>query len=452
MNAEFIAMLEYLEREKGIKREVLLEAVAEALLTASKKAVGPTRELHIDIDPKTGAIRALAHLIVVEDSTENPQEEISLAKARRTQPTAQLGDEIEVEVTPQNLGRIAAQVAKQAIAQRLRKAEKELIFDEFKDRAGDIVTGTVRRFDRSDVIVDLGRFEAIMPNRERVQTEEYNIGDRVRAYVVAVENGVRGPEIILSRSHPNFVRRLFEVEVSEIADRTVELKSVAREAGYRTKIAVYSADEKVDPVGACVGMRGARVKNIVRELNNEKVDILRWSPDPREMLIEALKPVKPRHIEVDEAAHKIQVVLEEEDLSQAIGRRGQNARLTSRLLGWDISITKPASKEEVYQMQKNDAVVKLQSSFNLDADVCQRILEAGFSDPQILSLSEPEDIASKAMVDLELAKSIHDKALALTSSDGPSLGGSGSVAAPSETEDSSTEASASVESPTNATA
>ena len=221
--------------------------------------------------------------------------------AQKIKADAQLGEEIEVQVTPKDFGRIAAQTAKQAMMQRIRQAEKEMIYDEFKDRAGEIVSGTVRRFERSDVIVDLGKFEAVMPNRERVQTEDYNIGDRIRAYVVAVENGARGPEIILSRSHPNFVRRLFETEVSEIADRTVEIRGIAREAGYRTKIAVCSANEKVDPVGACVGMRGARVKNIVRELNNEKVDIIRWSADVKEFVLEALKPAKIKSVTLDEA-------------------------------------------------------------------------------------------------------------------------------------------------------
>src|SRR6187455_1724352 len=252
MNAEFIAMLDYLERERGIKREILLEAVSNALLSASKKSVGASRDLRIDINPKTGEIRALAKLMVAE-TVGNPQDEISLSKARAIKADAKVGDEIEVEVTPKNFGRIAAQTAKQAMMQRIRQAEKEMIYDEFKDRAGEIVSGTVRRFERSDVVVDLGKFEATMPSRERVQTEDYNIGDRIRAYVVAVENGARGPEIIISRSHPNFVRRLFETEVSEIADRTVEIRGIAREAGYRTKIAVSSDNPKVDPVGACVG-------------------------------------------------------------------------------------------------------------------------------------------------------------------------------------------------------
>ena len=246
MNAEFIAMLDYLERERGIKREILIEAVSNALLSASKKSVGASRDLHIDIDPKTGEIRALANLLVAEKVT-NPQDEISLDKARKIKADAQVGEAIEVEVTPKNFGRIAAQTAKQAMMQRIRQVEKEMIYEEFKDRAGEIVSGTVRRFDRSDVILDLGKFEAIMPQRERVVVEDYNVGDRMRAYVVAVENGARGPEIIISRSHPNFVRRLFELEVSEIADGTVEIRGIAREAGYRTKIAVFSDNPKGRP-------------------------------------------------------------------------------------------------------------------------------------------------------------------------------------------------------------
>src|ERR1700726_922478 len=342
MNAEFIAMLDYLERERGIKREILIEAVSNALLSVSKKSVGAARDLHIDINPKTGDIRALANLVVV-DHVGNPQDEIDLTKARRIKPDAKVGDIVEMEVTPKNFGRIAAQTAKQAMMQRIRQVEKEMIYEEFKDRAGEIVGGTVRRFDRSDVILDLGKFEAVMPQRERVAGEDYNVGDRLRSYVVAVENGPRGPEIIVSRSHPNFVRRLFELEVSEIADGTVEIRGIAREAGYRTKIAVSSANEKVDPVGACVGMRGSRVKNIVRELNNEKVDIIRWSSDPKEFVLEALKPAKVKNISLDASRHAINITVEEDQLSLAIGRRGQNARLTARLTGWEINIDRDPS-------------------------------------------------------------------------------------------------------------
>jgi N utilization substance protein A len=287
MNGELIAVLEYLQREKGIDKETLLQAVESALLQASKKSVGPARELRIEIDRKTGAIRAMAKLLVVENVA-NKNDEISLADARRRNPNAQLGEEVEVEVTPQNFGRIAAQTAKQAMLQRIRQVEKNMVFEEFKGRAGDILSGTVRRFERSDVIVDLGKIEGVMPSRERVPTEEYQPGDRIRAFILSVDNTIQGPEILLSRSHPDFVRKLFELEVSEIADKTVEIKGIAREAGYRTKIAVISHDEKVDPVGACVGMRGMRVKNIVRELSGEKIDIIRWDPNVRQFVTNAL--------------------------------------------------------------------------------------------------------------------------------------------------------------------
>ena len=347
MNSDILAGLDFFEREKGIKRDVLLEAINTAVLTAARKAVGPAKDLRVEIDPKTGEIKAFAKLTVVE-KVENKHDEITFKTAKMFKSDIQLGEEIEVPVTPKDFGRIAAQTAKQAMMQRIRQAEKEMIYDEFKDRAGEIVSGTVRRFDRSDVIVDLGKFEALMPNRERVQTEDYNIGDRLRAYVVAVENGARGPEIIISRSHPNFVRRLFEMEVSEINDRTVEIKGIAREAGYRTKIAVFSANDKVDPVGACVGMRGARVKNIVRELNNEKVDIIRWSADMKELVLEALKPAKVKSVTLDEAKKSILIKVDEDQLSLAIGKRGQNARLTARLTGWDINIEQDKSAQEIF--------------------------------------------------------------------------------------------------------
>jgi N utilization substance protein A len=409
MNSEFIAMLEYLEREKGIKREVLIEAVTNALLSASKKAVGPANDVRIDIDPKSGDIRAFARLKVV-DWVRNEYDEIALEKAQKVKPDAQIGEVVEVEVTPRNFGRIAAQTAKQAMMQRIRQAEKEMIYDEFKDRAGEIVSGTVRRFERSDVIVDLGKFEATMPSRERVQTEDYNVGDRIRAYVLAVENGPRGPEIILSRSHPNFVRRLFEVEVSEIADRTVEIRGIAREAGYRTKIAVHSADEKVDPVGACVGMRGSRVKNIVRELNNEKVDIIRWSADPRELALEALKPAKVKNVTLDPEKKAITILVEEDQLSLAIGKRGQNARLSSKLLGWDVNIKKDESAAEKFEQSVEKAASDLQAILQIDHETALALVNGGMSSMEMLVDVEPQNIADATGVDLEKAAQILEKA------------------------------------------
>jgi N utilization substance protein A len=391
MNSEFIAMLDYLEREKGIKRETLIEAISSALVAASKKAFSCSREVRIDINPKSGQIRAFAKPVVVE-TVVNPQEEISVAKARLVNKEANVGDEVEIEVTPRDFGRIAAQTARQAIAQRIRQIEKEMIYEEFKDRAGEIVSGTVRRFDRSDVILDLGKFEGVMPSRERVSTEEYNVGDRIRAYVVAVENGQRGPEIILSRSHPNFIRRLFEIEVSEIADRTVELRSIAREAGFRTKVAVHSASDKVDPVGACVGMRGARVKNIVRELGNEKVDIIRWYEDPKEFAREALKPAKIRSIEVDEATHTLRIAVDKEDLALAIGKRGQNARLTSRLTGWEIDIREDRSAAEAFEQQLGGAVQQLAQALGITEEHAKALAAGGMNSVDVVVTAEPSDI------------------------------------------------------------
>jgi N utilization substance protein A len=406
MNAEFIAMLDYLERERGIKREILIEAVSNALLSASKKSVTASRDLRIDINPKTGEIRALANLVVV-DKIENPQDEILLSQARKTKPDANVGDAIEVEVTPKNFGRIAAQTAKQAMMQRIRQVEKEMIYEEFKDRAGEIVSGTVRRFDRSDVILDLGKFEAIMPQRERVVVEDYNVGDRLRAYVVAVENGIRGPEIIVSRSHPNFVRRLFELEVSEISDGTVEIRGIAREAGYRTKIAVFSDNAKVDPVGACVGMRGSRVKNIVRELNNEKVDIIRWSSDPKEFVLEALKPAKVKNLVFDIERKSAQISVDEDQLSLAIGKKGQNARLTSRLTGWEINIDKDAATTTAVEQKVTQAAHTLAASLPITKEQAVMLVKAGFTNLEGLQDADVSDFVDILAVEETKAQEIH---------------------------------------------
>ncbi|RFC44593.1 MAG: N utilization substance protein A [Verrucomicrobia bacterium] len=407
MNSEILAGLDFFERDKGIKREVLLEAMNNALLTAARKAVGPARDLRVEFDSKASTFKTIAKLIVVERVT-NKHDEISLTEALKVKADAHVGDEIDVQVTPKDFGRIAAQTARQAMMQRIRQAEKEMIYDEFKDRAGEIINGTVRRFERSDVIVDLGKFEGVMPNRERVATEEYAVGDRVRAYVVAVENGMRGPEIILSRSHPNFVRRLFETEVAEIADGTVVIKGIAREAGHRTKIAVWSPNEKVDPVGACVGMRGARVKNIVRELNNEKVDIIRWSSDIKELVIEALKPAKIKSLSLDETKKNVNIKVEDDQLSLAIGKRGQNARLTSRLTGWDISITKDESVREAFEQNVEKGIAGLMKALSVSEDVARKLTEAGMVSAD--ALGDPQDISDVVGCDLTTAEQIYASA------------------------------------------
>ncbi len=270
MNSELAAILNYMEKERGIDRETLIEAIEFSLRQASRKLPECDTDLDITIDRDTYQINARANVEVVKTAT-SKYRHISLAKAMKINPDAEIGDFMDVIIEAKELGRIAAQTAKQAIMQKIKQAERENIFDEYKDRIGDIVSGTVRQFNRSDIVIDLGRGEAILPATERVQTEEYQIGDRIRAYLLSVENNPSGQGIVLSRSHPDFVKALFQLEVSEINDGIVEIKGIAREAGYRTKIAVISADEKVDPVGACVGMRGIRVKNIVRELSGEKI-------------------------------------------------------------------------------------------------------------------------------------------------------------------------------------
>jgi N utilization substance protein A len=415
MSNELLTMLEYLERERGIERDTLLQAMQEAIIKAAGKGFGGyTRELRVEISPKTGRIRGVANVLVVE-KVENPQEEMLLARAKVIKPDVQPGDTLEVEVEPAAFGRIAAGVARNAIMSSIRRVEKERIYEEFKDRAGDIVSGTVRRFVKSDVIIDLGKFEAVMPSRERVVTEDYSVGDRLRAYVVAVENGKEGPQIVLSRSHPNFVRKLFQLEVSEIADGTVQLKGIAREAGIRTKVAVASVDSKVDPVGACVGMRGARVKNIVRELNNEKVDIIKWSDDPKEFVVEALKPAKIKAIDIDEAGKRVRVTVDEDQLSIAIGKKGQNARLTAKLTGWEVDIEKDATKEQAFENQVTGVVEQFKTLLGLDQDAAAKLVAEGILGPAELVAGgvEAGDLVNMLGVDEATAAGILEKAHAL---------------------------------------
>ena len=392
MNADLIAGLEFWEKEKGIGRDRLLAAIQESLLAAAKKAVGPARELRVSIDPKTGDIQAWAKLIVV-DRVLFKHDQISVFDARRIKPDVQPGEELEKEVTPAGFGRIAAQFAKQALLQQVRRAEKELVFTEFKDREGDIVSGTVRRFERSDVVLDLGKFEAIMPNRERVPTEEYQTGERIRAYVKAVEQTPRGPEIVLSRATIDFVIKLFKLEVAELADGTIEIKAMAREPGFRTKLAVFSRDPKVDPVGACVGMRGQRVKNIVRELNNEKVDIFPWSADIRQLVTNALNPAKLRTVKVDEPRKHITVTCGMDQLSLAIGKRGHNTRLTERLTGWKISVEGEEDVVPGFANKVAHAEAELATVPGITPEHARILVQSGFHTVEELAGVDPADIA-----------------------------------------------------------
>ena len=404
MNADFLAVLEFWEREKGISRDVLVAAVNEALLAAAKKAIGPARELRCAIDQKNGDIKAFAKLMVSEKVL-SKHDQISVFDARRIKPDAQIGEEVEVEVTPAGFGRIASQYAKQSLMQHIRRAEKNLIFTEFKDRVGDIVSGTVRRFERSDVTIDLGKYEALLPNRERVPTEEYQVGERIRCYVKAVEQGPHGPEIILSRSDPRFVIKLFQLEVSEINDGTIEVKGIAREPGFRTKLAVWTRDEKVDPVGACVGLRGQRVKNIVRELNNEKVDIIRWDPNVRNFITNALAPAKLKAFEIDQAHKRAKIIVSEDQLSLAIGKRGQNARLTSKLTGWQVDIEAEVVVTKGFEEKVAEAVESLATIAGISREQADVLVHHG--------LTRLEDLLQADVTDLEAIPQIGDQATAI---------------------------------------
>lgn len=422
MNADLVAVLEFWEREKGIKRDVLVGAVQEALLSAAKKAVGPAREMRCVIDPKTGDIKAFAKLVVSEKVL-SKHDQISLPDAKRIKPDAVLGEELEVEVTPADFGRIASQYAKQALMQQIRRAEKELIFVEFKDRVGDIVSGTVRRFERSDVTLDLGKYEALLPNRERVPTEEYQIGERIRCYVKAVEQGPHGPEIILSRADPNFVIKLFQLEVSEISDGTIEIKAIAREPGFRTKVAVWTRDEKVDPVGACVGLRGQRVKNIVRELNNEKVDIIRWDANIKQFISNALNPAKIKSFDIDEAKKRVKVTVSEDNLSLAIGKRGQNARLTSKLTGWQVDIEAERVATVGFEEQMAQAVQSLAAIEGISQEQANVLFRNGLTSLEAVLEAKVSDLAEIPEIGPEQAEAIYAAAKAEASRRSIKLGG-----------------------------
>jgi N utilization substance protein A len=377
-----------MEKEKGIPRADMIATITNALKTAAQKGVNSGQELKIEINPKNGQLKAWA-VVKVVDSISNPKTEIHVEKAQAVKPGAQIGELLEKEIDPSTLGRIAAQTARQAVMQRLRQFEKDRIYDDFKDQVGNIVTGTVRRRERNDLFVDLGKAEAVMPAKEQVPGEEYQPGERIRCLLMEIQNTPRGPEIILSRASPKFVRRLFELEVTEVADGTVKIEAFAREPGYRTKIAVTSNDPKVDPVGACVGARGARVKTIVRELGGEKIDIIKYFADPREMIIEALKPALPREITLDDKTHRILLKVATDDLAVAIGRKGQNARLTSRLIGWRLDIEE---FKAVGADPEGDAKRKLVAKLGIPDDTALRLVKAGFVSLELFEGVEASDL------------------------------------------------------------
>jgi N utilization substance protein A len=415
MNKDLIAVFEYLEREKGIKREVVIGAIEESLRAAARKSITGASNVTVTINSKTGNIDVFSEKEIVEE-VEVPAQEILLENARQIDPDAQLGQFIDVLVTPKDFGRIAAQKARQVITQKLRGAERDVIYEEYRHRIHELVSGTIKRFVRgANLIVDLGKVEAILPMKYYPKTEKYHIGEKVLALLCEVndtENG--GAEVVLSRSHPEFVKQLMVQEVPEINDGTVIIDRIVREAGYRTKLTVRSTDSKVDPVGACVGMRGNRVKNVVRELHNEKIDIIPFSSDPIELLQNALSPLEIRKININEDEKIISIVVEDDDFAAVIGKKGMNARLNSQLIGYELEVQKMTDYNRAMSLQRNELAEMEDPTLDepltgiegVKTLIFEHLVAEGFGTPRSLLTSTPEKLAQVPGISLEMAERI----------------------------------------------
>jgi N utilization substance protein A len=406
---ELLQIADAVAREKVIDKSIVLQAMEEAITRAAKARYGAENEIRAEIDPKSGEIR-LNRLLLVSEKVENEATEISLAEANRRNPAATVGDFIAEPLPPIDFGRIAAQNAKQVIVQKVRDAERERMYDEFKDRIGQIVNGTVKRVEYGNVIVDLGRGEAIVRRDEALPRETFRPGDRVRAYVFDVRREQRGPQIFLSRTHPEFMSKLFGQEVPEIYDGVVEVVSVSRDPGSRAKIAVRSKDGSIDPVGACVGMRGSRVQAVVNELQGEKIDIIQWSPDVATFVVNALAPAEVAKVVLDEEAERIEVVVPDDQLSLAIGRRGQNVRLASQLTGWDIDIMTEAEESERRQKEFVARTARFIEALDVDETLAQLLASEGFDTVEEIAYVELNDIASIDGLDEQTGEELQNRA------------------------------------------
>ena len=414
MNKDLVAIFEYLEREKGIKRDVIINAIEEALRAAARKSVKGLMNVSVNVNSKTGAVDVIAQKEVVDVVT-IPDEEISLEAAQVLYPDCELGQWIDLTVTPEDFGRIAAQTARQIITQKLKGAERDVIYEEYRHRINEIISGSVKRIVRgSTLIVDLGKVEGILPDRFYPKTEKYNVGERVQALLYEVkdtENG--GAEVVLSRSHPEFVEQLFLLEVPELKDGTVTIERIVRDAGYRTKLAVSSSDSKVDPVGACVGVRGTRVKNIIRELNNEKIDIMPYSEDPIKLLQNALSPLEAKKITLSSDKKTLYIVVEDELYPTALGKRGMNARLNGELIGMELQIQKwsdyqAAMKVERDQIvsQDNPELDKTLTIEGMSPLIVESLISAGFDTLRKVLSATPQELAASPEISLEMADNI----------------------------------------------
>jgi N utilization substance protein A len=406
---ELLQIADAVAREKVIDREIVLAAMADAIQKAARSRYGSESNIRADINPKTGEIR-LQRLLEVVEHAEDYSTQIPIELARDRNPDAKLGDFIADPLPPMDFGRIAAQSAKQVIVQKVREAERDRQYEEFKDRVGEIVNGTVKRVEYGNVIVDLGRGEGIIRRDEMIPRENMRYGDRVRAFVYDVRREQRGPQIFLSRTHPQFMVKLFTMEVPEIYDGIIQIKSVARDPGSRAKIAVVSNDSSIDPVGACVGMRGSRVQAVVGELQGEKIDIIPWSPDPASFIVNALQPAEVTKVVLDEDAERIEVVVPDEQLSLAIGRRGQNVRLASQLTGWDIDILTEQEESERRQKEFNERTQLFMEALDVDEMVGQVLASEGFAQVEELAYVELDEIASIEGFDEETATEIQTRA------------------------------------------
>lgn len=393
MNNELLTILEYLEQERGISREVLVQAVESALLSASRKSIHPASELKVKVDPKTGDIKAWAHLTVVDSFPNNDQ--LIIDRAREKHPDIKVGDEVDWEVTPKNFGRIAAQTAKQAIMQQLRRAEKENVKAEFAEQIGKIINGVVRRFESGNIIIDFQKAEGILSSKEKIYGEQYMAGDHINALLIDVDTNSSGPSLIVSRTHPDFVRQLFEREVSEIHDGVVEIIRVAREAGSRSKIAVKSNADRVDPVGACVGMRGTRVKNVTTELGGERIDIIPFDDNIKQYAINALQPAKVKSVEVHEDKNELIVYVTPDQSRLAFGKKAQNVRLSSKLIGWNINIQViEPEREESMEDKIRKAAATLAEHADISEDTALKLVNNGYVSLEgIISAGQEEILA-----------------------------------------------------------
>ena len=353
-NKELIIALEDLEKEKGIKKEYLLESIETALVTAYKRNFDSLENVRVEMDKKTGATHVYSIKEAVE-KVENSETQISMEEAKKINPDISEGETVEIEIVPRNFGRIAAQTAKQVIIQKLRELEREIIFNEYNDRKGEIVTGLIQKADRNIVVMDLGKLEGVMPSKEQIPTEHYRVNDKIKGYVLDVEKGSKGaPQVIVSRSHPDFVRKLLEFEIPEIYEGVIEIKSVSRDPGYRSKVAVYSPDPNIDPVGSCVGQKGVRIQNVINELNGEKIDVIEWNEDPSIYIASSLLPAKILAVDIKPEEKFAQVIVPDDQLSLAIGKSGQNARLAAKLTNWKIDIKSETQFREMLMNAQNE--------------------------------------------------------------------------------------------------